>query len=306
MIKILKKINKQRIKYFVKRDLLRRRIWSCDIYLTNRCNSCCLNCHIWQQKDKVDLPFSVVEKVISDPLLKKAKFCLHGGEILLYPDHEKLLSLLKGRKYFIVTNGFLDKRLIELVSRYQIPEVVLSLDGRPETNKLIRGVDSHDRILNLIKELKNKTKLTIFYTICQYNDLDDYNYVKKLTKEFDIGFNACLVGNPPFFDINHKLKELEIDKGIIDKEPFIAAFLKWRKGQLNPGCHSIFIYTVIWPDGRVTLCQQKYDVILGNVKKESFKEIWNKPETIALQKQYSGCNDCWLSCHRPLDLIFKK
>lgn len=306
MIKILKKINKKRIRFFIKRDLSRRRIWSCDIYLTNRCNSRCLNCHIWQQKNKVDLPLSVVKEVISDPLLKKSKFCFHGGEILLYPDHEELFTLLRGRKYSIVTNGILDKQLIKSVDRCQIPEVALSLDGRPETNKLIRGVDSHDQIINLIKELKNKTKLIIFYTICQYNNLDDYNYVKRLTREFDLGFNACLLGNPPFFNTSHNLKELKIDKEIIAQEPFIADFLKWRKGQINPGCHSIFIYTVIWPDGRVSLCQQKYDLILGNVKKESFKEIWTKPETVALQKQHSGCNDCWLSCHRPLDLIFKK
>ena len=244
--------------------------------------------------------------MVLDPLLKKTKFCFHGGEALLYPEIEELLDFMRGRRYSLLTNGILDIKLIELVNRYQVPEIGLSLDGRPETNKLIRGIESFEKTLNLIRQLKKKTKFKIFYTISQYNNLDDYNFVKKLAQDYQIGFNICVLGNPPFFNVNHNIKQLNIDQVIIKQEPFAAAFLKWRNGQLNPGCHSIFIYTVIWPDGRVSLCQQKYDLVLGNVREQEFNFIWNHPRTIAIQKKYAYCNDCWLSCQRPIDLIYLK
>ena len=58
--------------------------------------------------------------------------------------------------------------------------------------------------------------------------------------------------------------------------------------------------------GNAALCSCKTDVVLGNLYKNTFSEIWNSEGTRKLHNEFVKCNACWSSCNRAFDLHFFK
>ncbi|MFH1972214.1 MAG: radical SAM protein [archaeon] len=292
--------------------VLNRKIRNVAVYSTNRCNSRCKTCNIWDIQPKEDISLEIIDKILKD-LDKKVYFNLSGGEFLMHPQYKEILKKFEGYNYVLFSNCVLKKRLIETVREFKIKNIAISCDGIDKTYEEIRGVNAFPHIKEVVEELKNETKITLNYTISPFNSKKDLTDVVKFCNHQKIKLIIGVYNHLDYFEVDSELK-LAYDLKSISIKPtclshsyflqngFIHLYNKWQKGEYKIPCLNIRMQTVIYPNGDMSLCEGK-QVILGNLAKSSFSEIWNSPETIKIQKEYRDCNDCFLICQRPLDVV---
>jgi len=278
------------------------------LYVTNRCNSRCQNCNIWKLQPKIDLKVDIIKKLLSDKIVTRSTtFVFQGGEFILHPDYDKILRLFQKRKFTLLSNGILSNKIIEICKTFRVTNLILSLDGSPETNKKIRGIDSFGNILKIVDTLKkDNIAIGITYTVCpENNNIEDFSFVKNFCQQYGLSLNVVIYGTPFYFQVEKKtfLISNQIIEAVENKyqKKYLMIFNNYFKYKIP--CLSIRKQTTIWPDGSVTLCQQK-NIILGNLYKTNLSEIWNSPQSKRLRREYSKCNECWLACHRQFDICF--
>ncbi|MGB9841201.1 MAG: radical SAM/SPASM domain-containing protein [Candidatus Bathyarchaeales archaeon] len=287
-------------------DILTSKLNLLNIYVTNRCNSRCLICGIWKDLPKVDMNINLLKKLLNDRIAKKAQFCLQGGEFFLHPDYDKILKLFRGKKFFVETNGILDKIVIESIIEYDIPSLYISLDGDMDTYKRIRGVDAYNNVLNVISTCSKLCSVTIGFTMTPYNDYNDLIHVAEIAKKFKCNLWLNIFGSPPHFKINnfydqtmaHSHFQLASLSPLVSKndQNYIRAYLKG----LTLPCLSTRIYSTILPNGDVLFCQG-LNITLGNIKDTTFRDVWFSRKRFSLLRATHNCQRCALSCHRKLD-----
>jgi len=297
-------------------SLKRHKIQTVTLFITNRCNSRCIICDIWRQKPKVDLPIERIKNILEDKILSnKPHFVVTGGEAVLHPKIDQILSLLSDHDVDItlLSNAILADKIVKLVKEFKIRNLGLSLDGKPNVNRKIRGFDQNKTLRKIITELKDdEINIWINYTICPLNTREDFMWVKNLTKKMGVGFTAGIYSDKFIgkFQRGNKLSEspsskLPYDISDLIKSPYLrlltGSYKLWASGNLRLPCFSIHTKATILPDGKVNLCEGK-NVSLGNLHEQKLGEIWNSIRTIKLHKDYIDCNDCWVSCHRLFDL----
>jgi MoaA/NifB/PqqE/SkfB family radical SAM enzyme len=209
-----------------------------------------------------------------------------------------------GFNFHLLSNGLASDKLIKIVRLFKVKKLFLSLDGRPQTYKMVRGVDGYYNVLKVIEELKDETNITIAYTVNPWNSREDYLHVLEITKKYNLNletviyddvklFNTEFVGDRLLYDVSNLM-----DNGLNRK--FILFYKKWLEGLRIP-CLSIRVNTYVMPNGDVRLCHGT-DVVLGNLYERSFDEIWRSRETRKILKLYTNCNKCYGHCHRMFDL----
>lgn len=277
-----------------------------NMYLTNRCNSRCVICNHWEQPTKYDLSLKAIDDVISSRSVNRSGILLQGGEPLLHPEFEKILELLKYKgvdNLVLLTNGTLTEKLIESVEKYKIKNVTISLDGAPQTYRQIRGIDAYDKVLKSIDSLKDKTMLSVCFTAAPWTSYDDYLHVEKISQERKIRFMFNVYSRMEYSGRSNE--EAIIDRRFEnDENPYVSYYNAWVYKRVNIPCLSMRFLAVIRPDGNVTLCQLRNDVVLGNLYEKSFDTIWNSRRTKEIQRENRLCNDCWVASHRPFDIKF--
>lgn len=270
------------------------------LFVTNRCNSKCRICYIWNKRPKIDLDVQKIKEVVSSKVVEKnALFCLLGGEFILHPECETLLEFFseKNKNFILFSNGILTDKLVELVKEFKVPKLMLSLDGPKETYKKVRGIDGYDDVIRTIKELKDSTEITLTYVINPFNSRKDFLHVKNVAEKNKIGLVIGTYDTRGIYDT--KLSQTKFYSiGDLFKSNYLKSYELWSKGLLNIPCWSIRTLTTIMENGDVLLCQQK-DIVLGNIYKESLEDIWIRSRE--LQKSFVNCNGCWISCHRSFD-----
>ncbi|MDD5513468.1 MAG: radical SAM protein, partial [Candidatus Omnitrophica bacterium] len=298
------------------RELSRHRQWSRSspfksaiLFLTNRCNSHCRACGIWREEPKIDMPLEMVEGLLKSRLIKPGYSCftLQGGEAILHPQFARIVQLIEkyGFDYILLSNGVDHRKLADFVERLNIKNVQLSLDGRPQTYILARGVGGYDSVIKSIEELKRlKASVSLAYTISPWNCLEDYLHVAEVAKRYSLPLATVIYENAKIFNTDFKEGDFFYDtsrfmpNGLERK--LILFYKKWRENSRIP-CLSIFDNTCIMPNGDVRLCHCT-DLVLGNLSKEPFDSIWSSKKTLATLRQYRLCNKCYGHCHRMYDL----
>jgi len=113
--------------------------------LTERCNSRCLHCDIWQNRGKEDSPtVQQWESALADlrRWLGPTHVCLTGGEALLVPYAVDLVRYGTSLGLFVelLTHGYWkDQGRIEQLAHANPWRITLSLDGIGDTHDRIRG-----------------------------------------------------------------------------------------------------------------------------------------------------------------------
>lgn len=292
-----KALTVSKLLYFLKR----RHIIALPIYITNRCNSRCRTCNIWKLKEKVDIDKSVIEELLSDEELDEdVEFILTGGEFLLHPEYVEIVRLFRGRKLRLFSNGILAEELISLVKSEKVEHLSLSLDGKPETNANIRGIDTFKNIEKIVNEVKSSTNVEIEYTISRWNSRDDLIYVINFAEKNGIGLSAGYFSEVEYFGTKRELLP-QYDVSEMLSSDYYKLYNLWVGGKLMLPCFSIYVRPVVKPNGDVELCEAKC-VKLGNLYERSFARIWKDEKTKALISSFKRCNGCWLNCQRTVDL----
>lgn len=291
---------------------LRRRIRWVMIYATNRCNARCVHCKIWEQNPKVDLSPEVIEGIVDAECTNSShyhtSYGLEGGEFLLHPRFREILDLVKDREYILLSNGFLDDLLIDVVYEFEVENLHVSLDGGKETHALIRGIDIFDKIDHIVNELRARTDITLVYSATPWNSYKDFLFVKNYCKERGIGFAVSVFANFSLFDVEDMFKrETNVLQGYDlrdETDPYLLCYQDWLQGRARIPCQSIGGRIVVYPNGDLPLCCHK-KITLGNLYEQSLDEIWSSGETKRIQKQFLGsCNDCWISFHKNYDFFY--
>lgn len=288
-------------------SLLLHHIRELPIYSTNRCNSRCEICNIWRKKPKYDLDINIFKNILkSKSIDSRALFVLTGGEFILHPGYEKILSLFSGRNYILCSNGILADLLIETVRKFKVKNLNLSLDGPPVTYKVVRGIDNYANIVKIIDELKNdNVKINIDYTINPWNSFEDLKYVMRFCREKNVTFDPAYYDNVEYFDTHTEAGLLYNVGDYFPNSYYLHARNLWLRGNLKIPCFSIRLRPVIMPNGDVNLCEAK-EIKVGNLYNQSLDEIWNSKRCLTLQKSMFNCNGCWLDCPRAIDISIAK
>ncbi len=291
--------------FFKKNIIDQRKITNVMFYVTDRCNSLCKHCFIWNKKPNYNLPLEIIKDVVqSRNLAKTASFGLEGGEFFMHPKYAEILDFFRDKDYVLYTNGILYEKVIEAVKKFQIKNIQISMEGTKETYKKIRGVDTYNNIMNIIYSLKGKTKINLAYTFSKWNTKEDFLHVKALCEKEGLEFLYKNVYTEMYY-MDTKYPQHEISGLEEFDDEYLSLFNKWMKKEVYFPCWSINTKISVWANGKVPLCQYK-DLVLGNLHEQKFDEIWESEKTKQLQKAYKSCNGCWVGYHRGFDLSYKK
>jgi radical SAM protein with 4Fe4S-binding SPASM domain len=252
------------------------------IELNNVCNLSCKFCpYKIMTRKKEFMSFKLFRKIISEAKGTTNFIFLHNyGEPLLHPQLVKFINYAdsQGIKTGISTNcTLLDRNMANKILNSKLYLIILCLDGTDKkTYETLRKGGNYEKVVANIKyflhqheKLKERKRVTL--QIVQSNDTK--NDIKKFINSWKKEFPNIDIGSKPFDTFGGTIKP--------DSNYTIAGTLKHK--QRYP-CRWLWMQVVILANGDVSLCCRDYDgkIIVGNVMKNSIKDIWNSPE----MKQY--------------------
>lgn len=279
---------------------------------TWECNSKCDSCHIWKIEPNKDdiMTLKELKSFANDELLKDVRrIIISGGEPFLLDDLPERLHILHKccpKAYFGMTaNGLTPERILRLVKRIyklspniNIRNLGLSLNGRPEIHDKSRGIQgAFNKTIKTFNLIIDYVPIRFSFTFLPYNT-NEYHWVKNFAKENCTEAYICwTVISNRFFDRdflgNSSIKEFyrllrpilneEVDKWDIKLRYLYNSFITERKLD----CTAFRDYFHIDPYGNIFPCNFKLsdDRKLGNIKEQSFKEIWFQEKRMNIIKE---------------------
>ena len=184
--------------------------------VTYRCNSRCIMCNTWQHPSKKEEEIRASDL---ETLPAMVRLNVTGGEPFLRDDLGDILDVVKkkAKRVVISTNGFLTKRMLEVMSAHRDVGIRISFDGIGETHDRIRGVPkAHARALETLKGLKSLgiKDLGIAVTISDQN-AQDLVALYRLACEHGVELATAILHNAYYF---HKEDNVIKDKARVEAE----------------------------------------------------------------------------------------
>jgi MoaA/NifB/PqqE/SkfB family radical SAM enzyme len=270
-------------------------------------------CNTWQYptKREDEIGVDIYEKL---PFMNTIN--ITGGEPFLRDDLDDIISVLKKRtkRLVISSNGFFSDRIVKLFEKHPNIGIRISMEGLPRANDELRGIQNgFDRGIRTLIELHQKGIKDIGFGITVSDrNAKDMIELYHLAKMMDLEFATAAIHNAFYF---HKLDNRfehpkiaieEFDKLIGEllhsrkvKDWFRAYFnyglINYIKGnpRLLP-CEMGFDTFFLDPFGDIFPCNVM-DNCMGNLRKNSFDEIWHGQNANAVRYQVINCkNNCWM------------
>lgn len=281
--------------------------------VTYRCNSRCIMCNTWQFPSEKHMEIRPSDL---ETLPSMTRLNITGGEPFLKEDLSDILAVAKkkAKRVVISSNGFLTKKIIEVMADHRDVGIRISFDGIGDTHDRVRGVKkAHQRALATLKGLKKLgiKDLGIAVTISDQN-AKDLAPLFRLACEHGVELATAVLHNAYYFhkedneisdkprvetEINNLMREYlksphpknwfraYFTKGIIDH-----MYGKARELRCTMATDSFFID----PYGNVRPCNVM-DMPFGNIKEKPFQEIWNSSEAEKARRSVESCtNNCWM------------
>ena len=307
-----------------------------QLHLTERCNLSCRHCYQSGNKP-MEMSLPEITSLITETsdmlqdwketydLSFTSSFNITGGEPFLRVNIFNVLEKLKENAFdtYILTNGTLvTKAIAAELSGLEIDGVQISIEGPEGIHDAIRGTGSFAASLKGIQYLLDAgIELTLNTTLSEMN-APYFMDVVRLASSLGVqrlGFSRLVPSGCGKKMLNSMLKEEDL------KDLYTRIFALNTNGlhiatgdpiaeQLrdpaeedadNPmpsgGCAAGVSGLTILPDGTVTPCR-RLPVPIGNVKKDSLREIWTSSETLKAlrdKNSYQGkCGECkkWSAC----------
>lgn len=295
--------------------------------VTSRCNFKCLTCKHGFVNYGIDMPELILKRVVDELLPYANEIEMQGtGESLLSPHFNMLFEAAEQYpklKKILITN-------ISVMSENQINDfvnsnmdLIVSLDGASiESYRLNRPVGDFYKIIDKLKTIgKVRRKIinpNFSYTINMVATRENYYCIENLinlAKQIGIDFvhisevRECM----PDEDTWKRLKLINTEErkafeDYIFKCSMVAqeigvgfSFNAYEKRNevRKKICISPWQHVFIGAEGDVKFCCEQ-NLIIGNLTKQSFDEIWNSEKAIEfrncmLQGEYNSiCKNCCL------------
>jgi radical SAM protein with 4Fe4S-binding SPASM domain len=291
-----------------------------DLALTFKCQNDCIHCYAGGSHETAELTTEQWKKVI-DKLQDIGIFIITftGGEPTLREDLPELLKYAqdKGIVTGLITNGrrLSDMAYVKNLEKAGLDFVQVTLESRRPA--------VHDKITlakggwtETVQGIKNAQSTQIYVstntTLSRYNAsdfLDTIEFIKELGVPA-FGANSLIYagkatkGLQKFALPLDKLKEILMETS--EKASRLGLKFLWytptQYCRLNPvnlglgikSCTAALVNMCVGPNGDVYPCQSYFES-LGNILKDSWQAIWNKPLAVSLRKrEYAEpkCKDC--------------
>ncbi len=296
---------------------------------TNYCNHKCYYCSYADSalglRDSVNrqdqIPWEKMQEIISDiaEMRVKAVTFSGGGEPLVYPYIVETMQgiLDAGIDLSIITNGQLlkDERAEILANAKWVR---ISFDSaNAETYAKVRQLplkafhEVCENIYHFSKIKQHNCELGVNFVI-NHENAEQVYAMAQLVKELGVNHikytarvtKDLFTYHEPFrqsaTEQIHRAKEEMEGEGfrIINKyeSDFDSALIFHR---CYDKCYINRIFTVIAADSRVYFCHDKAyveDGVVGDLKKQSFKELWFSEETVRRYQQFNAQKECNHHC----------
>lgn len=292
------------------------------VEITRNCNLRCRMCDIW--RSRTEELTTEKWKIIAEQLGKLGVKAvgITGGEPMLRKDISEIIRAFKehGMIVHLNTNGTIPNTAQRLKSS-GIDSVTVSIDFYGKEHDKNRGVPgTFDKAVQTLRDLKKAgiKRVGIGTLIMGQNPV----HFEKLTKLADnlnvfisfAGFDLGLVNQQTeqkrknFQDFLAGVKKINELMKKYRNIMTLPAYLDYMKRQSErqkaiDWCYAGFATCIIRADGNVQPCYQLKSV--GDLKKSSFKEIWNSPDMKEARKKIKkGCRVCFANCIIEPSLIF--
>lgn len=285
------------------------------IISTYRCNSHCSTCNIWKYPthpaDEISL--ETMEKIPAGI----DNLNISGGEPTLRADLAGMVEILhpKARKLEISSNGLYPQRLESIIKKYPDIKIRFSLEGTAEVSDAIRGEKNGFQAkvegLRRLKELGG-CDLGFAVTI-QDDNIQDLDFLYRLTQEMGVELATSALHNGFQFHKNDNFpyNRTRVAHGI---ENLITEMLKtksvknWFRAYLNLGlmekilgndrlipCTAAADFVFVDPWSDVYACNVRNDLLLGNLRTQSWDEIYQGERAAQIRQMVAACGqNCWM------------
>lgn len=266
-----------------------------NVEISGKCNLRCPECLTGSGQSKRPSGFMEVElykKILSELKSYLLNVNLYfQGEPMLHPDFFKFVSLSRGIRLTLSTNGhYLTDENISRIIESDIREIIVSLDGydRQTYSAYRRGGDFEkvrEGILKLaaaLKEKDSRTKLVVQFLVNRHNE----QQIQEV-RNFAVGAGA-----------RFHLKSMQIinSKGFEEWLPSHEKFRRYfkddngdykLKSRLKNRCLRLWLSPVIAWNGDVLPCcfDKNAEFVLGNIGESSFREIWHGERNRAFREK---------------------
>lgn len=288
------------------------------VITTFRCNSRCQMCHIWKFPTKPDEELSpkILEKLPSG----LGRVNVTGGEPMLRKDIEDIIAVLyhKCRLVELSTNGYFTEKIVKIAEKFPRIMIRVSIEGLPKLNDALRGApNGFDHALRTVLALKHTPIKDYGFSIVIWDkNADDLLTVYDLCSQLGIEFGNSTIHNSWYFHTNDN-RIVDIEKAVKAEKAFIRALLSSKRTSLrlrvkdwlrayfnlnilrhlqgmpiiiNKCCAGTDLFFVD-PWGNVLPCngsEEKW--IMGNLKEQSWEEIWFSSQAEEIRKKVRSCN----------------
>ena len=298
--------------------------------INNTCLTECEYCYADKSTKSSSLNLSEVTKMLDDISHNNIKSLqIVGGEFFRYQNWRELLKLLKSYNLLpelVSTKMPLSADNIAIIGEYGI-QIQVSLDSfNPDTIASMWRVKSDylSKIIDTIHLLeKYNVKYQIATVLTKSNSSNEE--LKSLSKflstlenlkrwEVRVAFRS-LYSRKSFDTIKLSPNEIvEIEKIVKSLMETFPKNILWVKDSgreyftakegsrsfKGSRCSANYSHMVVLPDGNVTICEQLYwakRFIIGDVKHQTIRDIWNSPEALHLAKYPQSCVQSTSRCH---------
>jgi radical SAM protein with 4Fe4S-binding SPASM domain len=255
------------------------------IELTTECNLSCKHCYVPGGKPREDeLSTRGFINLIDD--LKKVgvlEVCFTGGEPLLQKDFLKIVKHARDQRLGVglLTNGTLiTKKMAEELAKLSIMRVRISVDGlTKEVNDSLRN-KGFEKALDAIKSLLDEGLYVEVNTVMCKPNLSQISGIYDMCKKMGVSrfFTDAIIvaGRAANQDLGISYEEYrKTIKSLLKtgNVPLDKAFPREFAGEAN-SCGMCDSSISIKSNGDIVPCLGFQNWVLGNIKKQDIKDIW--------------------------------
>ena len=285
------------------------------VITTYRCDSQCSMCHIWQNPTlpREEITLQTIGKIPSGI----DNLNITGGEPTLRHDLADIVDILrpKARTLEISSNGLHAERLEPIIRRHPDIKVRFSLEAPSRTSDAIRGEkDGFQKKVAGLRRLKALGGRDLgFAAVIQDDNAEELVELYRFARSEGVELSTSALHNAFQF---HKSDNIPYDRVRVAKqiERIIVEMLRtwsvknWFRAYLNLGliaktlghdrlipctAGTDFVFIDPWSD--VYACNVRPDLLMGNLARASWAEVFDGDRAANVRSRVSGCDqNCWM------------
>jgi len=313
--KIIKNLwygNRNLLLRLTKQNLKPRWMW---FAVTDKCNSHCTHCHIWQQKPEENpLTLEELDRFFSDPLLKDIELIINsGGEAIIHPQILELLQL-EHQKFpkaviNISTNAIMADKVLTVTKALLEEKTKLnlgiSIDGIGEKHDKIRGVPGNfqkvdyltKELIKLQQQYPGLMTITMGFTLSELT-IDNWLEVKEYCEKLGVEVMAQWYNQSSFYSNEADENKIIQDRmtEIVKSLPLSTTKERWLRlladKSIKFNCFALDTFFAMKCTGEIIPCLTHWDATIGSAKENTFKEIWTSQKAKNIRKMVAKCPGC--------------